>query len=103
MENTSPARNGGEPPRHEQPHGLMPPNDTSHRDASSNQEHQRHERIYWIVTGAASVAATAAAVVAATYAISAYKAAREQVAIAQAALVSSERPWLSIEGRAIQF
>jgi hypothetical protein len=79
VEDASAAAHAGEPAAHEQPHRPAPPLDAGHHDNSANEKQQLYERIYWAVTGAASIFATLATVVAAIYAVNAYNAALRTV------------------------
>lgn len=102
-EHAGAAANGREPAGQQQPHGRAPPDDADHRSAPGNEKQQRYERIYWMITGAASVAATLATITAAVFAIGAYNAswqavgaARDQADIARRSLVASDRPWVML-------
>lgn len=68
----------------------------SDADQSGYKKHQIGESIYWIVTGTASVVATAATVLAACYAIKAYNGSLAAIGIAQDTLIAGSRPWIKI-------
>ena len=89
VQHASAAADGRKPSRQQQPHASPPPNDASHRGNPGDEKHKRYERVYWIVTGAASVAATAATITAAWFAVGAYKASLDSVAEARKQAVAA--------------
>ncbi len=98
-----PSGDRDEPPAHGEPNRPAPRPSAGEHDAARDERHKRGERIYWGVTGAASILATGATCFAAWFAWGAYTAAlnavsetRRQADIAQDALVASTRARLKI-------
>ncbi len=98
-----PSGDRDEPPAYGEPNRPAPSPSPDQQAAARDEHHKRGERIYWGVTGAASILATGATCFAAWFAWGAYTAAlnavsetRRQADIAQDALVASTRARLKI-------
>ena len=92
------AKHGSEPAGHDQPLRAAPLPSPDERQYASDERHKRGERIYWRVTGAASVVATIAAGAAAWFAYGAFTETRRQADTAQEALIAADRPWIKVLG-----
>lgn len=98
-----PSADRDEPTAHSKPHRATARPSPGEQDAARDERHKRGERIYWGVTGAASIFATGATCFAAWFAWGAYEAALQSVAetrrqanTAQEQLVASTRARLKI-------
>jgi hypothetical protein len=98
------------PAAQHEPHRAAAPPSAGHQQGTDDEHHRRQERLYWAVTGAASVGATTATIFAAWFAFRAYEAswhavgeARQQVAAALAANEISRRTLAEAVGASVYF